>query len=66
MEKTITLNDEEQKILWIALNNLQHQGLHDTGKLISSFHGIQIPIITDWAEQTRKEYEIINQIKLRL
>lgn len=62
----ITLDLKEQKILWMALNIIQHQILVSLSKTIEDYRGVDTPMINDWINQTQDEYYVISSLKTKL
>lgn len=74
------LTKEEKRILWIALNNAQNQGLYGLRQLLNTTRKIQVgelssmqgdeltksKMLKDWIKQTQEEYQIINELKSKL
>jgi len=72
MRLGIELTSKEKKILFIALNNLQSQGLNDiiikSNKLFDVIKDTKLldKCMEDWLNQTTEEYDIINCLKAKL
>ena len=73
MKMEYDLNEEERKMLWVALNNLQNQGLHSLGTQLQKFKDIDEDLkveskewLKDWVKQSLDEYKVINELKEKL
>ena len=62
------LTNEEKRILWIGLNNMQDGGMKSLAYIIDkmSKEVDAMPMVRDWINQTSKEHDIINTLKAKL
>jgi hypothetical protein len=61
MEREIRLNNEQKEILKRIINNSQGQGVN----FLFAYESIDNPTkeITEWYNETRKEFKILEEIK---
>jgi hypothetical protein len=63
-------HEEEKKMLWVALNNLQNNGVHNLGNQFQKLKDCDNPqvkfLINDWINQGFQEYNVVNDLKEKL
>ena len=63
----MNLTEQEKRVLWIALNNMQSYGLKTMTDLLKSENKAFLEQVkTDWFKQGADEYHIINTLKAKL
>jgi NDP-sugar pyrophosphorylase family protein len=58
-----TFTEEEKRMLWVALNNMQHYGVKQFAKDVEY---LPDKVRNDWTEQTVREYDVINVLKQKI